>query len=44
MSGFALEPGGFTVTSEGPARVLVVTGPARLDRQIAGHGVPIRGD
>ena len=38
------QPHGFTVTSQEPARVLVVTGPARLDRQVAEHGVPIRGD
>jgi quercetin dioxygenase-like cupin family protein len=32
---------GFVVTSEEPARALVVTGPARLDQQIAGRGQPI---
>ena len=26
---------GFTVTSDGPARALVITGPSQLDRQIA---------
>jgi quercetin dioxygenase-like cupin family protein len=31
---------GFTVTSAGPARALVITGPARLDRQIAERGEP----
>ena len=30
-------PHGFTVTSSGPARALVITGPSRLDRQIAAH-------
>ena len=34
-------PHGFTVTSPGPARALVVTGPARLDGQIAAHGEPL---
>ena len=34
---------GFTVTSEEPARALVVTGPARLDRQIAERGQPMIG-
>ncbi len=29
---------GFTVTSKEPARALVITGPAKLDRQIAEHG------
>ena len=29
---------GFTVTSPGPARALVITGPAQLDAQIAAHG------
>jgi quercetin dioxygenase-like cupin family protein len=29
---------GFTVTSEEPARALVITTPAQLDRQIAEHG------
>jgi quercetin dioxygenase-like cupin family protein len=29
---------GFTVTSSGPARALVITGPSRLDRQIAARG------
>jgi mannose-6-phosphate isomerase-like protein (cupin superfamily) len=31
---------GFTVTSAAPARFLVVTGPARLDGQIAARGEP----
>jgi quercetin dioxygenase-like cupin family protein len=31
---------GFTVTSAEPARALVITGPAQLDRQIAAHGEP----
>jgi quercetin dioxygenase-like cupin family protein len=34
---------GFVVTSEEPARALVITGPAQLDRQIAGRGQPITG-
>jgi quercetin dioxygenase-like cupin family protein len=37
-------PHGFTVTSEEPARALIVTGPAELDRQIAEHGQPIVAD
>jgi len=32
---------GFVVTSEEPARALIVTGPAQLDRQIAESGQPI---
>ncbi len=32
---------GFTVTSAEPARALVITGPARLDRQIADRGEPL---
>jgi quercetin dioxygenase-like cupin family protein len=36
-------PHGFTVTSDEPARALVVTGPAQLDRQIAEQGRPISG-
>jgi quercetin dioxygenase-like cupin family protein len=32
---------GFVVTSKEPARALIVTGPARLDRQIAESGKPI---
>jgi quercetin dioxygenase-like cupin family protein len=32
---------GFTVTSKEPARALVVTGPAQLDRQIVEHGQAI---
>jgi len=31
-------PHGFTVTSAGPARALVITGPPQLDRQIAARG------
>jgi quercetin dioxygenase-like cupin family protein len=31
---------GFTVTSEEPARALIITGPARLDGQIAARGEP----
>ena len=31
---------GFAVTGAGPARVLVITGPARLDGQIAARGEP----
>jgi hypothetical protein len=30
-------PHGFTVTSTEPARALVITGPSRLDRQVAAH-------
>jgi quercetin dioxygenase-like cupin family protein len=33
-------PHGFTVTSAGPAKALVVTGPPQLDRQIAARGKP----
>jgi quercetin dioxygenase-like cupin family protein len=33
-------PHGFTVTSAGPAKALVVTGPPQLERQIAAHGKP----
>jgi quercetin dioxygenase-like cupin family protein len=33
-------PHGFTVTSAGPAKALVVTGPPQLDRQIAARGEP----
>jgi quercetin dioxygenase-like cupin family protein len=36
-------PHGFTVTSAGPAKALVVTGPPQLDRQIAAHGEPATG-
>jgi len=35
---------GFTVTSEEPARALIITGPAQLDRQITAHGQPIADD
>jgi|SRR5215469_3324993 len=35
------EPHGFTVTSAGPARTLVITGPPRLDRQIAARAEPV---
>jgi quercetin dioxygenase-like cupin family protein len=34
-------PHGFTVTSPGSARALVITGPARLDAQIAANGQPL---
>jgi quercetin dioxygenase-like cupin family protein len=37
-------PHGFTVTSEEPARALVVTGPPRLDGQVSAHGQAIIGD
>lgn len=37
-------PHGFTVTSEEPARALVITGPPSLDRQISEHGQSIIGD
>ncbi len=36
-------PHGFTVTSAGSARALVITGPSLLDRQIAAHGEPAIG-
>jgi quercetin dioxygenase-like cupin family protein len=36
-------PHGFTVTSTGPAKALVITGPPQLDRQIATHGEPATG-
>lgn len=36
-------PHGFTVTSAGPARALVVTGPPQLDRQIAARAEPATG-
>jgi quercetin dioxygenase-like cupin family protein len=35
---------GFTVTSSGPARALVITGPSQLDRQIAARGTPAASD
>ncbi len=34
-------PHGFTVTGAGPARALVITGPSRLDGQIAARGEPV---
>ncbi len=34
-------PHGFTVTGTGPARALMITGPARLDGQIAARAVPM---
>jgi quercetin dioxygenase-like cupin family protein len=37
------QPHGFTVTSAEAARVLVVTGPPQLDRQIADRGEPATG-
>ena len=36
-------PHGFTVTSAGPAKALVITGPPQLDRQIATRGEPAAG-
>ena len=36
-------PHGFTVTSPGPAKALVITGPPQIDRQIAAHGEPATG-
>ncbi len=36
-------PHGFTVTSAGVAKALVVTGPPQLDRQIAARGEPDTG-
>jgi quercetin dioxygenase-like cupin family protein len=35
------QPHGFTVTSAGPARALVITGPSRLAGQIAARGEPV---
>lgn len=35
---------GFTVTSAGPARALVVVGPPRLDARIAATGTPVPPD
>jgi quercetin dioxygenase-like cupin family protein len=37
------QPHGFAVTSAEPARALVITGPPRLDQQIAAHGEPVTG-
>jgi quercetin dioxygenase-like cupin family protein len=37
-------PHGFTVTSAGPARALVITGPSRLDAQIAARAEPVPPD
>jgi quercetin dioxygenase-like cupin family protein len=34
-------PHAFTVTGSEPARALVITGPPRLDRQIAGRAEPV---
>lgn len=34
---------GFTVTGNGPARAIVITGPSQLDRQIAASGEPAAG-
>ena len=34
---------GFIVTSTGPAKALVITGPPQLDRQIAARGEPALG-
>jgi quercetin dioxygenase-like cupin family protein len=34
---------GFTMTSPGPAKALVITGPPQLDRQIAASGQPVTG-
>ncbi len=36
-------PHGFVVTSNQPARALVITGPSRLDRQVAATGIPVPG-
>ncbi len=38
------QPHGFTVTSPGLARALVITGPARLDGQVAARGEPVPPD
>jgi quercetin dioxygenase-like cupin family protein len=34
-------PHGFVVTSDGPARALVIVGPSRLDRQVVANGTPV---
>jgi quercetin dioxygenase-like cupin family protein len=36
-------PHGFIVTSQEPARALVIVGPSRLDRDVAAHGTPVPG-
>jgi quercetin dioxygenase-like cupin family protein len=36
-------PHGFVVTSDGPARALVIVGPSRLDRQVVANGTPVPG-
>jgi quercetin dioxygenase-like cupin family protein len=36
-------PHGFTVTSTGPAKALVITGPPQLDRQISARRQPATG-
>jgi quercetin dioxygenase-like cupin family protein len=36
-------PHGFIVTSTGPAKALVITGPPQLDRQISARGEPATG-
>lgn len=36
-------PHGFVVTSDMPARALVIVGPPRLDRQVATNGTPAPG-
>jgi quercetin dioxygenase-like cupin family protein len=37
-------PHGFTVTSTGPARALVITGPSRLDGQVVAPAEPVPPD
>lgn len=35
-------PHGFVVTSDTPARTLVIVGPSQLDREVAARGTPAR--
>jgi quercetin dioxygenase-like cupin family protein len=37
-------PHGFVVTGDGPARALVIVGPARLDSQVVAGGTPVPAD
>jgi quercetin dioxygenase-like cupin family protein len=37
-------PHGFTVTSTGPARALVITGPSRLDGHVVARAEPVPPD
>jgi len=36
-------PHGFVVTSDKPARTLVIVGPSQLDREVAARGTPVPG-